>query len=108
MNVWVVQRWPNGVLTSTRVHVHVDFLGGDGGRLGSQLVHLVLVAIGEVLMSRLVQVGRVAHELQARHVVARVRVRQVRRRLVDAGAGGCWAEARDLYGEEEGKQVEQE
>ena len=43
-----------------------------------------------------IQVRLVAHELEARHVAARVRICQVSRWLVNAWAWGRWAETRDL------------
>ena len=96
MHVWVVKGRANSVLSSSRVHVHIDFLWGDWSWLRTQLVNLILMSLRKVLVSGLVQVRGVAHELEISHVVARVWVGQVSGWLVDTWTGGSWTETRDL------------
>ena len=96
MHVGVVESWADGVLPTTSVHVHIDFLGRDRSWLWSQLVYLLFVPVGEVFTAGCVQVGGVAHELEARHVAARVGIVQVRGWLVNARAWCSRAETRNL------------
>ena len=91
---------PTGIggLPPASVHVQVDLLRRDGGRLRLELIDLGLVLVG-VLVTGLVEVGSVSHELQAVEVGARTGIRQVRRWLVAAGAGGRGTESRYLGAE---------
>ena len=87
-----------GSLPPASVHVQVYLLRRDGGRLRLELIDLGFMLVG-VLVTGLVEVGSVSHELQAVEVGARTGIRQVRRWLVAAGAGGRGTESRYLGAE---------
>ena len=90
-------------MTATRIHVLVDFLGGDGAGARLQLVHLRLVLLAEVLITRLIQVRWEAREAQRFEVGARAWIGQVRRRLEVRRAGCRGTEARNLDSEGNGE-----
>jgi hypothetical protein len=77
MMVRVVQGRTNGVLSSTGVHIYVHFLGGDGRWLWHHFVDLVLVRVGEVLLTCSVQVCGQTSELETVEVGAWTWVCQV-------------------------------
>ena len=96
MNVGVVKSRAHCVLATASVHVHVDFLRGDRGRLGLDFVDLTFMSLGQVLVSRSIKVAGKSSELEALEVSARTWVGQVGRWLVTARTWGCGAESRNL------------
>lgn len=56
LRIWIVKSRANGVEATACIHVLVDFLGGDRGRLERGLVHLLPVLVRQVLCTSLVQV----------------------------------------------------
>ena len=62
VDVRAVELRADSVMASTRVHVSFHNSRWDRANLRSHLIDLVFVLIAEVLFTRFVQVGRVAHE----------------------------------------------
>ena len=54
LRIWIVKSRSNSVEATACIHVLVDFLGGDRGRLERELVHLILVLVSQVLCASLV------------------------------------------------------
>lgn len=54
LRIRIVKSRANGVKATARIHVLVDFLGGDRGRLELGLVHLFFVLVRQVLCASLV------------------------------------------------------
>ena len=96
VHVGVVQSWSNGVLTTARVHINIDLLRWDRGRLGPKLVNLIFVLVAEVFGTRSVQVWSVSHELETGHVTAWVRICQISWWLINTRSRSSWAETRNL------------
>ena len=103
MNVGVVKSRSDRVLLrpsslcclpSACVHVQINFLRWNRCWFGLKLVDLRFMLARAILITRLVEVAFMTHELKAAEVGARTWISQVSWWFVAAGARGCGTESR--------------